>query len=73
MLLGSAIDAKMGDMMELAEKIKDTKTEDGEDPELATLSAKLNATGKDIDSMSNALKSAIDSLGQATSTLARKN
>lgn len=69
--LGSAIDSKMDDQLELAESI-DKSNSSGDKSEITTKGAQLTALGQEINILSNALNTSLKSIGEAVSTLARK-
>ncbi len=69
--LGKVIDDKMDDMVNVANQIDQQKSSGSS--QTATLSAQETALGQEVSLISNALNTAIKSLGDAASTLARKS
>lgn len=75
--LGKAIDAKMDEQLKIAGEIDDAKNkaEGGDkkaDSQITQQGAKLTALGQEITILSNALNTALKSIGESVSTLARK-
>ena len=79
--LGKAIDDKMGQMMDTAQQI-DQQTQSAnsanasggnQQPVIAEMSAKVQALGQEISLLSNALDNSIKSIGESSSTLAKKD
>ena len=76
--LGKAIDDKMGQMMTTAQDI-DKQTESAnasggsKSPVISEMSAKLQALGQEVSLLSSALDNSIKSIGEASSTLAKKD
>ena len=87
MLLGEALDKKSDDLLKVAKDINQQTSEfasidasgEGASVEVAegnsrlqTLGAIMNGISKEMDTLQNALKTSLDSLGQAQSNLARR-
>jgi hypothetical protein len=71
--LGTAIDNKMEDMLDLAKNIDQKKKDDPSGGTDATLdSAKMQALSQEVSMMSAALTNSIKSIGEALSQIARK-
>jgi len=75
--LGKAIDAKMDEQLKIAGEIDDAKNkaeggDKGADSNITQQGAKLTALGQEITILSNALNTALKSIGESVSTLARK-
>lgn len=75
--LGKAIDAKMDEQLKIAGEIDEAKNkaEGGDkkaDSQITQQGAKLTALGQEITILSNALNTALKSIGESVSTLARK-
>ncbi|WP_184717839.1 hypothetical protein [Caulobacter sp.] len=75
--LGKAIDAKMDEQLKIAGEIDEAKNaakdgDKGADSQITQQGAKLTALGQEITILSNALNTALKSIGESVSTLARK-
>ncbi len=68
--LGKVLDEKMTKMKNLAEEMNQVGNSD--QAQLGSLSGELNAVGQEVNILSNALKSTIETLGRAQGELARK-
>lgn len=68
--LGKVLDGKMTDMKNLAEEMN--QVGDSSQSKLGSLSGELNAVGQEVNILSNALKSTIETLGRAQADLAKK-
>lgn len=69
--MGKTIDKKMDEMLKTAKEIDGAKSA-GDDSQITQLSAKMTALGQEVSIMTNALNTSLKSLGEASSTLARK-
>lgn len=68
--LGKVLDNKMTKMKELAEQMN--QVGNSNQSQLGSLSGELNAVGQEVNILSNALKSTIETLGRAQADLAKK-
>lgn len=68
--LGKVLDSKMTKMKQLAEQMNQVGNSD--QSRLGSLSGELNAIGQEVNILSNALKSTIETLGRAQADLAKK-
>ena len=75
MALGSAVDHKMDEQLKQAQTIdeKAQKGDGGDKSQVTQDGAKLTALGQEISILSNALNTALKTIGEAVSTLARKS
>jgi hypothetical protein len=70
-VMGQVIDDKMDQQMEAAIDL-DQANQSGDKSHISEMSAKIQALGQEINMLSNALNNSIKSVGEASSTLARK-
>ena len=70
MALGEVMDQKLDKMYELSTEISDLDTDNSE---YGAKTAELQATGKELDFVGQALNNSLKSIGEAVSTVARKN
>jgi hypothetical protein len=68
--LGRVLDGKMTKMKDLSEQMN--QVGDSSQSKLGSLSGELNAVGQEVNILSNALKSTIETLGRAQADLAKK-
>lgn len=68
--LGEVMDNKLNKMYDLSQKLGDM---DFKDSKYGETTAELQATGKELDFVSQALNNSLKSIGEAASTVARKN
>jgi len=68
--MGKAIDHKMDDMLAKAKEIDDAKSSGKSD--VTTKGAELTAMSQEVSILTNALNTSLKSIGEAVSTLARK-
>ncbi len=76
--LGKAMDTKMNKMMDISKKIdqetqKANKSEGKQQAVTGEMSAELQALGQELSMLSQAVANSVKSIGEAASTLARKN
>ena len=72
--LGSVLDQKLNDMMDLSNQIGSLGTiSNSNQSQLGMLTGKMQAEGQEVSMLSNALDNSIKSTGDAMSTLAKKN
>lgn len=69
--MGKAIDKKMDEMLETAENIDKAKGA-GDESQITQMSAKMQALSQEVSILTNALNTSLKSIGEASSTLARK-
>jgi hypothetical protein len=70
--MGKATDHKMDDMLKMAKDI-DQANSGGDKSHITEMSGKMQALGQEVSMLSNALSTSLKSIGEASSTLARKN
>jgi hypothetical protein len=70
--MGEAMDNKLQKLLEAADKVADLSGGSGNQGELMTASAQVTARGQELNAISQASNSAINSLGNAASTAASK-
>lgn len=73
--IGEAMDNKVDKMAENADKMKDLDPKGGSKEEMSqynSLSAEMNALGQELKIVSEALNNTLKSIGEASSSLARK-
>ncbi len=71
-VMGQAIDGKMDKLMSTAKSL-DQANQSGDKSHVSEMSAKIQALSQEVSMLSNALNNSIKSLGEASTTLARKN
>src|SRR5262245_13037007 len=70
--LGDAMDKKLSSLLEAANKVASLSGGQGDQGKLMTASAQVTARGQELNAISQAANSAINSLGNAVSTAASK-
>jgi hypothetical protein len=70
--MGDAMDKKLQQLLEAADKVADLSGGSGDQGKLMTASAQVTARGQELNAVSQASNSAINSLGNAASTAASK-
>lgn len=70
--MGSAIDNKMNEMLDKAEQIDDAKGGGSGESQITKMGAELTALSQEVSILTNALNTSLKSIGEAASTLARK-
>ncbi|PXA87663.1 hypothetical protein DMC25_12370 [Caulobacter sp. D4A] len=69
--LGTAVDNKMNDMLDIAKEIDNAKSNKDES-KVTEMSAKMTAYGQEANIMSNALNTSLKTIGEAIAGIARK-
>jgi hypothetical protein len=70
--LGDAMDKKLSDLLKAANSVADLSGGQGDQGKLMTASAQVTARGQELNAISQAANSSINSLGNAVSTAASK-
>jgi len=70
--LGDAMDKKLSQLLDAANKVADLSGGQGDQGKLMTASAQVTARGQELNAISQAANSSINSLGNAVSTAASK-
>lgn len=70
--LGEAMDKKLGQLLKAANEVASLSGGQGDQGKLLTASAQVTARGQELNAISQAANSAINSLGNAVSTAASK-
>lgn len=70
--MGTAIDKKMDEMLEKAEAIDEAKGGGSGESQITKMGAELTALSQEVSILTNALNTSLKSIGEAVSTLARK-